>query len=238
MRARLILVAELVFLLTLLSFFIWVADAAEKEGQATIKNILLELPEEVAKMQEIFKEMVGGEVAAETDYLDQTSQDAVRRFLSLGEKAKRSQYFLYVDRSPGKQIAFVGFFNASDNKAAIIGLSKISSGNEKRKGFFITPTGVFKNSPDVIGYRALGTKNAKGWRGLGVRGSRVWDFGWQKTRKNGEERLIRLLVHATDPDFGEKRLGAIDSKGCVRISGKLNRFLDHYGLLDRDYEAQ
>lgn len=117
-------------------------------------------------------------------------------------------------------------------------MDKISSGNGKRKGFFITPTGVFKNSPDFIGYRALGTKNVKGWRGLGAKGSRVWDFGWQKTIKNGREREIRFLVHATDPIFGEKRLGKIDSKGCIRISGKLNQFLDHYGLLDREYEAQ
>ena len=50
--------------------------------------------------------------------------------------------------------------------------------------------------------------------------------------------MIRFLLHATDPIFGEKRLGKVDSKGCIRISGKLNQFLDHYGLLDREYEAQ
>lgn len=230
MGVKLVFAVGLFFLLTLLPFFISIAGVVEKNGQ--------QLPEEVQKMRAIFNETVGCEVAANTDYLNQLSQDAARTFLSLGEKAKLSQYFLYVDRNPNEQIAFVGFFNATDGNVVIIGLDKISSGDEKRKGFFITPIGVFKNSPDFIGYRALGTKNAKGWRGLGAKGSRVWDFGWQKTIKNAKERMIRLLLHATDPVFGEKRLGKIDSKGCIRISGKLNRFLDHYGLLDKEYEEQ
>jgi len=237
MRAKVAFVVELVFLLTLLPFFISAVEVAEKENWLTIKNALPELPEELQKMREIFNEAVG-EVVADIDYLNLLSGDAARRFLSLGEEAKRSQYFLYADRNPSRQVAFVGFYNAKDGKVAIIGLDKISSGNEKRRGFFITPTGVFKNSPDFVGYRALGTKNDDGWRGLGVKGSRVWDFGWQKTRKNGEEIMIRFLLHATDPIFGEKRLGKIDSKGCIRISGKLNYFLDHYGLLDREYEIK
>lgn len=229
MKAKLTFVARLIFLLILPLFFISAVGAAEKNEQ---------LSEELRKMRALFNEMVGDEIMVDADYLNQLSQDAVKKFLSLGEEAKRSQYFLYVDRNPNKQIAFVGFFNAMDTNVTIIGLNKISSGNEKRKGFFITPTGVFENSPNFIGYRALGTKNAKGWRGLGVKGSRVWDFGWQKTIKNGEERMIRFLLHATDPISGEKRLGRVDSKGCIRISGKLNKFLDHYGLLDRTYEKQ
>lgn len=195
-------------------------------------------PEEVVKMQLIFSAVVDRGIMADADYLDQISRDALCRLSSLDEGARRSQYFLYADRNLAKQLAFVGFFNATDRSVTIIGVDKISSGNEKRKGFFVTPTGVFKNSPDFIGYRALGTKNSQGWRGLGAKGSRVWDFGWQKTRKNGEDREIRLLVHATDPDFGEKRLGQVDSKGCIRISSKLNWFLDHYGLLDREYEVR
>ncbi len=238
MRVKWIFVVEVLSLLILSSCFISPASATEEEGRPAIKSTWPELPEEVQRIQAIFNETVGGEVVLDIDYLNQISQDAAWRFLSLDEEVRQSQYFLYVDRNPSKQIAFVGFFNVLDGSVAIVGLDKISSGNDGRKGFFITPTGVFKNSPENIGYRALGTKNSQGWRGLGAKGSRVWDFGWQKTRKNGEERLIRLLVHATDPDFGEKRLGKIDSKGCIRISGKLNWFLDHYGLLDREYEAQ
>lgn len=238
MMVKSVLRAGLVFLLALLVFFISADGATENDGQPAIRNALFELPEEAQKMRAIFNEAVNREVVENTDYLNQLSQDAARTFLSLNEEARRSQYFLYVDRNPGEQIAFVGFFNATDGSVAIIGLDKISSGDEKRKGFFITPTGVFKNSPDIIGYRALGTKNEKGWLGLGVKDSRVWDFGWQKTVKNGKVKTIRLLLHATDPIFGEKRLGKTDSMGCIRISGKLNRFLDHYGLLDREYEAR
>ena len=47
---------------------------------------------------------------------------------------------------------------------------------------------------------------------------------------------MRLLMHATDPDRGEQRLGRTDSKGCVRISHSLNRFLDTYAILDSHYE--
>ena len=225
--------------ISVLAFLLILAGGAIAEvGFLVSGGLLPDLPDEGQKMRQIFRETVNGEMAAEADYLNEISQDAASRLASLRGAMNRSQYFLYVDRNPGRQTAFVGFFNAANGNVAIIGLDKISSGNEKRKKFFITPTGVFKNSPDFIGYRALGTKNSKGWRGLGVRGSRVWDFGWQKTVKNGQERLIRFLLHATDPDFGEPRLGKVDSQGCVRISAKLNRFLDHYGLLDREYEVQ
>ena len=96
--------------------------------------------------------------------------------------------------------------------------------------------GKFENTVKNFGYRALGTKNDKGWKGLGEKGSRIWDFGWQKTEYKNGGKQIRLLIHATDPIYGEKRLGKRDSKGCIRISAKLNKFLDHYGVLDDDYE--
>jgi hypothetical protein len=148
-----------------------------------------------------------------------------------------SQFFVYIDRNPAKQRILVCFFNADNQSVTLIGADKASTGNQKRAGFFITPCGVYKNTIKYLSYRALGTKNDKGWRGLGAKGSRVWDFGWQRTQKNNQEWLIRLLMHATDPNFGEKRLGRVDSKGCIRISGKMNKFLDHFGLLDKEYEA-
>jgi hypothetical protein len=46
---------------------------------------------------------------------------------------------------------------------------------------------------------------------------------------------MRLQMHATDPDFLEKRLGERASNGCRRISATLNRFIDRYGLIDADY---
>jgi hypothetical protein len=52
----------------------------------------------------------------------------------------------------------------------------------------------------------------------------------------GEEGDIRLLLHATDPDYLERRLGRPASKGCVRVPAAMNRFLDRHGILDADYE--
>ena len=48
---------------------------------------------------------------------------------------------------------------------------------------------------------------------------------------------MRLLMHATDPDYLEPHLGLPWSKGCIRIPAALNLFIDHHGLLDEDYET-
>jgi len=190
---------------------------------------------EVKKMQDEFNRIVGRETTLEPEYFKTAVAD-IARLISEVRHPVESQYFVYVDRNPRRQAILTCFLNSRDKSITLIGADKASTGNEKRAGFFITPCGVFKNTVESVGYRALGTKNDQGWRGLGAKDSRVWDFGWQKTYKKNQEITIRLLMHATDPDFGEKRLGGIDSKGCIRISGKLNKFLDHYGLLDREYE--
>jgi hypothetical protein len=48
--------------------------------------------------------------------------------------------------------------------------------------------------------------------------------------------MMRLQMHATDPDVLEQELGERHSKGCIRIPARLDAFIDHYGLLDADYE--
>ena len=48
---------------------------------------------------------------------------------------------------------------------------------------------------------------------------------------------MRLQMHATDPVLLEPHLGHAESKGCIRIPARLNRFIDRYGLLDADYAA-
>lgn len=161
-------------------------------------------------------------------YLKRISKSALEK-LSSAKAMEQSQYFVYVDRNLDKQIIVVAFFDATCQSTSIIGVDKVSTGNQKRPGYFVTPVGIFGHSND---YRAEGTKNEKGWRGLGVKGSKVWDFGWRKTLKNHQKVEIRLLMHATDPDYGEPRLGKVASKGCVRISAKMNKFLDHFGILD------
>lgn len=186
---------------------------------------------------EFIKE-VGSQIEIDSNYQSEIFQDALNRI----EEAKidQDQYFLYVDRNPEKQIIFVCFYDSKNKIIKEVGRDKVSTGNPKKgKDYFITPVGVFRNTVKNGSYRALGTKNKQGWRGLGKKGARAWDFGWQKGYKTINSRnyiFIRLLLHATDPDYGEQRLGKPDSKGCIRISGKLNEFLDKFGIIDRDYE--
>ena len=69
---------------------------------------------------------------------------------------------------------------------------------------------------------------------------RVFDFGWalaERTWDDGGLSPMRLQMHATDPQLLEPRLGTANSRGCIRIPARLNRLLDHYGLLDANYKA-
>lgn len=185
--------------------------------------------------QATFEREVGG-ITIDPAYRDvfvRQTEDLIRQ----SRQFNSPQFFLLVDRNHEVQKAFLAFYDTTEGKVTLIGGEHISTGNPKRRGYFETPTGVFENKPANMSYRALGTKNSKGWRGLGAKGSRVWDLGWQRTVKGrGEPMDIRMLVHATDPQFGEPRLGRVDSKGCIRITGRFNRFLDYYGALDRAYE--
>ncbi len=52
--------------------------------------------------------------------------------------------------------------------------------------------------------------------------------GWGR----GGIGFMRLQVHATDPVALEPRLGRTASKGCIRITAALNRFLDMHAVLD------
>ena len=175
------------------------------------------------------------------DYLDHVRADALERLRSANADLGDSQFFVYADRNPATQILFLAFYDARAQRVVLLGADFISSGKLRPKeDSFITPVGVFENLPDHWGYRAEGTKNNKGWRGLGGKGSRVWDFGYQQAprqfRQGVYDSQMRLLMHATDPDRGEPRLGGPDSKGCVRVSSAANAFLDRHAILDRHYE--
>jgi hypothetical protein len=203
-------------------------------AQALSAEVLLE---EVKRMRQIFSEQVQKSPVQE-NYAQLLATLSKESLSSQPEGLpSASQFFLIIDRSPRAQTASFAFFDANSRSVSILGTDKTSTGKASRLGSFETPVGVFKNTVYNPSYRALGTKNDKGWRGLGATGSRVWDFGWQKTKtRKGEDFNIRLLVHATDPDHGEKRLGIQDSQGCIRLSAKFNRFLDYYGILDAEYE--
>jgi len=148
------------------------------------------------------------------------------------------QLLVAVDRNPAVQQMRV-ILAVPGGQWEVIGGGKVSTGRSGRKGYYITPAGVFPHTDAILDYRALGTYNENHIRGLGIKGRRVWDFGWQTAQKgwlnDGSTGEIRMLMHSTDPDNLEARLGRPDSEGCVRVSAAMNVFLDRHAVLDADY---
>ena len=150
----------------------------------------------------------------------------------------RPQLLVVVDRNPDVQQMRI-LLAHPEGAWESLGGTKVSTGQTGRFDYYLTPTGVFLHTDAILDWRAEGTFNEQHIRGLGLKGMRVWDFGWQRATKGwgtGEEGDIRLLLHATDPEYLERRLGRPASKGCVRIPTVMNRFLDRHGILDADYE--
>jgi hypothetical protein len=148
------------------------------------------------------------------------------------------QYFVLVDRDPQVQAVMI-YWESPDGEFHFVGASPASTGRLGEFEHFETPTGVFEHSVENLDFRAEGTKNEYGIRGYGLKGMRVYDFGWQKAVRSwgrGGESSMRLQMHATDPDMLEPRVGSPQSKGCIRIPATLNVFIDRYGILDADYE--
>ena len=196
---------------------------------------------------------VGGEIARlRADLLREVpgvivdSPESERRWIARtqaavaagGQTIDRPQLVVVVDRNPDVQQMRI-VLARPDGAWESLGGTKVSTGQRGRFDYYLTPTGVFLHTDAILDWRAEGTVNPQHIRGLGLKGMRVWDFGWQRAAKGwgtGEEGDIRLLLHATDPDYLERRLGRPASKGCVRIPAAMNRFLDRYGVLDADYE--
>ena len=145
------------------------------------------------------------------------------------------QVVLVVDRSPKVQRLWVTVTTAGSTALEALGSVHVSTGKPGRKEHFRTPVGVFIDDAGILGYRAQGTYNENHIRGIGVRGMRVWDFGWQTTddwRTPKALMAVRMEMHATDPSVLEPRLGRWDSEGCIRIPSRFNSFLDQTGLID------
>ena len=151
------------------------------------------------------------------------------------------QVILVVDRSPKVQRLWVTVGVPGTATLEPLGSVHVSTGKPGRKEHFRTPVGVFTNGAGILGYRAQGTYNENHIRGIGVRGMRVWDFGWQTTddwRTRHALMAVRMEMHATDPSVLEPRLGRWDSEGCIRIPSRFNSFLDRSGLIDaKEWEA-
>jgi hypothetical protein len=178
-----------------------------------------------------------------TDAADAQWIELVRAELTTaGMPVDRPQLLVAVDRNPRvQQLALILAMPGPDWK--ILGGTHVSTGSMGRFDHYITPRGVFHVTTAILGYRAEGTLNENGIRGLGAKGMRVWDFGWQVAAKGWNagpgkpDRIpIRLMMHATDPDRLEQRIGRPASEGCVRIPSAMNRFLDNHGVLDSEYE--
>lgn len=154
-------------------------------------------------------------------------------------RIERPELVLVVDRHPEVQALSVVLVRP-DAEWEVVGETLVSTGASGRRGYYLTPTGLFLHTDAILDYRARGTPNSNGIRGLGSRGMRVWDFGWLRSeqgwRSDGETGPIRFLIHATDPDVLEPRIGRPDSQGCVRVPSAMNRFLDLNGVLDADHE--
>lgn len=196
---------------------------------------------------------VGGEVgsmveqfAAEVNRRLEVPADARAAYIALlanelrasGAVLDRPQHVLLVDRSANVQAIMLVLFEPP-GRWHWIGASAVSTGRPGSFDHFLTPTGVFAHSLDNPDFRAEGTYNDNHIRGYGLRGMRVFDFGWVASERGwgaGGTSDMRLQMHATDPTTLEPRLGTAQSKGCIRISAALNRYLDHRGVLDLDYE--
>lgn len=148
------------------------------------------------------------------------------------------QALLLVDRSAQVQAAMLVVRTQAEGWHWL-GATAVSTGKVGTYEHFRTPLGVFIHSLDNPDFRAEGTFNENHIRGYGLRGMRVFDFGWQAAERGwgaGGNSLMRLQMHATDPDVLAQRLGSVASEGCIRIPATLNVFLDRHGVLDAEYE--
>jgi hypothetical protein len=200
---------------------------------------------ELASQQRVLKQrlrqIVGGALLPDNPTAALRALAAARMMIATTMTLiNRPQTLLVVDRAPSVQRLWVVVATPDRASWSVIGTVRVSTGKPGRKEHFKTPVGVFVNTPDILGYRALGTRNKYGIRGIGQKGMRVWDFGWQTTedwRTPGAVASVRLEMHATDPTFLEGRLGRPDSEACIRVPDRFNRFLDRFGLIDAQLTA-
>jgi hypothetical protein len=185
--------------------------------------------------------------AAEVDHRLEVPTAEQARYAALLQQAlsnaqlndMATQTFVLVDRNPQVQAAMV-LVRLRTGGWFWLGATAVSTGKVGRFEHFVSPLGVFAHSLDNPDFRAEGSFNKNHIRGYGLRGRRVFDFGWQDAERGwgqGGISQMRLQVHATDPDVLEARLGQVASEGCIRIPATLNVFLDLHGVLDADYEA-
>ncbi|WP_239021291.1 L,D-transpeptidase, partial [Novacetimonas cocois] len=195
---------------------------------------------EISALQTAMKAELGTQIVRTSPAITSHSLSLAKQLLDNAHLWPDSpQVILVVDRSERVQRLWVTVGGGDLDALTSLGSVRVSTGRPGRAEHFRTPVGIFTNDGQIYGYRAQGTKNEFGVRGNGDKGMRVWDFGWQTTedwRKKGAVAVVRLEMHATDPDLLEQRLGRSDSEGCIRIPSRFNTFLDRHGLIDRDLD--
>lgn len=162
--------------------------------------------------------------------------DELRRYAQLTEAALAragivppvAQYVVVVDRDPWVQ-ALLLLFRTEYAQYRLIGAAPVSTGRPGEPEQFETPLGVFEHRAANGDLRADGKADENGILAHGTAGMRVFDFGWQAVA-GGQQ--LRLLMHASDPQALEPRLGSAQSSGSIRIPATLDRLLDQYGVLD------
>jgi len=196
---------------------------------------------EVASLATQMRRELGGVLVPDDARARHRAVELASRMLAAGgTEIAVPQVVLVVDRAEAVQRLWVAVAYPEAKVWDVLGAVKVSTGKPGRAEHFRTPVGVFTNGTDVLGYRAQGTFNENHIRGIGIKGMRVWDFGWQTTddwRKAGAVTAVRMEMHATDPDALEPRLGRWDSSGCVRIPTRFNSFVDRVGLIDARQRA-
>jgi hypothetical protein len=170
----------------------------------------------------------------DAEWIDQARATLAKSDFSID----RPQLVVVVDRSARVQALRI-LLARPDGRWSMVGGTRVSTGQTGRFDHYVTPVGVFPHTDAILDWRAEGTFNENHIRGLGLRGMRVWDFGWQVASKgwlDNKSGPMRLLMHATDPANLAMRIGSRASSGCVRIPDAMNIFLDRHGVLDFDYE--
>jgi len=169
----------------------------------------LDVDAEVARLRAALRREVP-DVTVDTPEREQAWIARTRAAIAAsGPMIDRPQFLVVVDRNPNvQQMRLV--LARPNGVWQSLGGSKVSTGQTSRRDYYLTPTGVFLHTDAILDWRAEGTFNPQHIRGLGLKGMRVWDFGWQRAIKGwgtAEEGDIRLLLHARDPDYLERRLG-------------------------------
>jgi hypothetical protein len=193
--------------------------------------------EHPSELQPVIEHLVPRRLAPPAEEREAYAARLRQTLAQAGAILERTQFVLLIDRSAFVQAAMVWWL-APDGTAGLVGAVPVSTGRPSGFEHFETPLGVFEHSLDHPDFRAEGTFNELGIRGYGERGRRIFDFGWDVAQRGWAPgaQAMRLQLHATDPRHLEPRLGQRQSKGCIRVSGAFNEFLDRFGVLDAAYD--